>query len=307
MNKKTFSPQVAIAAAAILLTAAAGMSAFAQNKRSPTYNPITNPSAAAAAKAEQKANTQAKVASTSANRAAKAGEHTAAQMKRMIERANKEIDNRITGLNKLSARIQGMKKVTDASKTNLKSTIDGEIATLIALKTKIAADTDTETMRTDIESITKAYRIYALIMPQIAIIAAADRANTVADAMTALSKKLSGRIAAAGSTGNNVTALYTQLADMSAKITDAQTQAQAAVGQVSVLKADNGDQAIFDANKAALKAAHEKIKTAKKDIEDARKDAKDIAKGLRTFAKPSRSPSPSASTSASPSPTPSNS
>ncbi len=297
--KKTFSPSVAIVAASILLTAAGAMPALAQINRTSKTKPAAQTSGIPT-KAEKEIERRAKIASTSAEQTAKAGDRSAAQMKRMMERADKEIDNRIAGLNKLSTRIQGMKKVTDAAKTNLKATIDDQIATLIALKTKIAADTDAETMKTDLQSITKAYRIYALIMPQIAIMAAADRANTIADAMTTLSKKLSDRIAAAGAAGNNITALQTTLSDMNTKIADATTQAQSAVQQVSALKADNGDQTIFDANKEALKSAHEKIKTAMKDMEAARKDAQDIAKELRTFAKPS--PTPSTSTSASPSP-----
>ncbi len=294
--KKTFSPHAAIAAASILLTAATAMPALAQINRTPKTKPAAQTSGI-----PTKAEREAKIASSSADRATsqaqKATERTVAQMKRMMERANKEIDNRIAGLTKLSIRIQGMKKVTDAAKTNLKATIDNEIVTLAALKTKIAADTDAETMRTDLQSITKAYRIYALIMPQIAIMTAADRANTIADAMTTLSKKLSDRIAAAGSGGNNVTALQTTLSDMNTKIADATAQAQSAIKEVSALKADNGDQTIFDANKEALKSAHEKIKTAMEDLEAARKDAQDIARGLPKFTKPKESGEPQHSTS----------
>lgn len=287
MSKKTFSPHMAIAAAGILLTMSSAMPALAQLYR-PKNKP--NDTSAAASEMPRKAEREARIATSSAER-------TAAQMTRMIARANKEIENRITRLNALSVRIQAMKKVSAAAKANLKATIDAEIANLTALKAKIATNTDVETMRTDLQSITKAYRIYALIMPQIAILAAADRATVIADAMTTLSQKLAERITAAQTAGNNVSALQTALTDMNTKIADAKTQVTAAQQQVATLKADNGDQAIFDANKEALKAAHEKIRTAMKDLETARKDAQTISKGLKTFAKPSPSPSPTPSAS----------
>lgn len=229
------------------------------------------------------------------------------QMMRMVERANREIDQRITRLNALADRIKGMKKITDTDKTNLANTIQGEITTLTNLKTKIAADTDNETVRTDMQSITKAYRIYALVMPQIAILAAADRATVISDALTVLSQKLADRISAAQTAGNNITSSPSVLSNMNTKIADAKTQVDSARQQVASLVPDNGDQAIFDANKQALKAAHEKIKTARKNLEAGRKNAQTVTKTLKSFAKPSPSGSSSPSASTSPSPTPTNS
>ena len=288
MFKKTFSSHLAIAATGILLTAATAMPALAQYRY---RSPFTNPSSTPLAAPQKSAN---KDATSSAAR-------TADQMTRMRERANREIAQRVTRLTALSARIQGMKKISDANKTNLAATIQGEITLLTNLKAKIAADTDLETMRTDFQSITKAYRIYALIMPQIAILGAADRVAVIGDALITVSQKLQTRVTAAGTAGNNVTALQASLSDMTAKIADARTQAQDAQKEVAALVPDNGDQAKFDANKQALKDAHEKIKTAMEDLRAARKDADMIARTLRTFTRPSPSATPSASATPTPS------
>ncbi len=280
MSKKISSSRIVLTLAGILLAATAAMPAFAQLYRK---NNTEIPSAETPKKM--------RAASSTTDR-------TAAQMSRMIERANKEIDQRVGRLTELSTRIQGMKRISESDKANIQTIINGEITELTNLKAKIAADTDTETLRADFQSITKAYRIYALIMPQIAIFTATNRVGVIADAMSAVSQKLSDRITAAQTAGNDVTALQSALSDMNAKITDAKTQADAARAQIITLAPDNGDQTVFNANKAALKSAHEKVKTAMKDLETARKDAQTIVKGLKSF------PAPSASASAQPSASP---
>ena len=219
------------------------------------------------------------------------------QVARMVERANREIDQRVTRLTALSTRIQGVKKISDANKTELTATIQSTITNLTDLKTKIAADMDIETLRTDLQSIASAYRIYALIMPQIAILGAADRAIVISDAMTAVSQKLQTRIASVQTAGHDVAALQSLLSDMNTKIADAKVQVQNAQKEVAALVPDNGDQTKFQQNSQALKDAHAKIKAAMEDLRDARKNAEIIRKALMTFAvKPfsSGQPSPSA-------------
>lgn len=257
--KKIFSSRVAQASLGIILAAITAMPTLAQyqyGKKTAQESPRPTPSAA----------------------------RMTQQMSRMVERADREIDKRVTRLNTLSDRIKEMKKITDINKTDLTNTIQGQITTLTNLKAKIAADTDTETVRTDMQSITKAYRIYALVMPQVAIMVAADRVSLVSDALNTVNQKLTNRITAAQAPGNDVAALQLVLSYMTAQITDAKTQAQNAQNEVAHLVPDNGDQTTFDANKQVIKDAHEKIKTAKKDLEAARKYAQDIVKGLKLFA-----------------------
>jgi hypothetical protein len=151
------------------------------------------------------------------------------------------------------------------------------------LEAKINADTDPAVLKTDIESITKSYRIYALVIPQGAVLASADRLLMLADSLTALNAKLQTRITAAQTAGKNVSALQTLSADMVAKIADARVQAQAAITLTSSLTPDNGDQAKFEANKKALQDARTKLHAGEKDLKDARKDAGDITKGIKSF------------------------
>jgi DNA repair exonuclease SbcCD ATPase subunit len=246
--------------------------------------------------------------STSVTSVSKVARNQAAALQRTKDRATRQIDERITALNKLSTRISSMKKVSDGSKTILNATIQAQIAELNALKTKIASDTDAQSLKTDVQSITKAYRIYALVMPEVNVLASADRVGTLADMMTALASKLQDRISQAQTTGKDVSSLQTALADMNAKIADANAQAQAAISGVSGLTPDQGDQTKLHANLQALKDARNKIKAANKDLKAAQKDANKITRSMRAMGmKVTSTPSPTPSASATPSPSPTSS
>lgn len=194
-------------------------------------------------------------------------------------KADAQIKARIAALTALKTRINEMKRVSVSQKASLTTTLDSAISAMTTLQAKIAADTDNATLKTDIQSITKSYRIYLLVLPQGRITAAADRALTTADLMTELSGKLQTRVTGLP-TGTDTASMTASLTDMNAKIADAKLQANAAIDLVKDLKPDNGDKATFDSNQGALKNARAKVKAAIQDLEAARKDARSVAKAL---------------------------
>ncbi|MFA6338985.1 MAG: hypothetical protein WCW87_02935 [Candidatus Paceibacterota bacterium] len=204
-------------------------------------------------------------------------------MVKIIDRANKEIDRRVTALDALAARVQEMKKVSDNEKATIASDVQSQNSILVSLKAKIAADTDIETMRADVKSITGTYRVFALIIPRGHIVASADKINTVADLFTAIVTKLEAKIVVAKSAGNDVAVLESTLADMKAKIADAKVQAQNADAKVAPLTPDQGDTAKLQANKTALSQARTSIKVGNDDLKKARQDATLIVKELKAF------------------------
>ena len=217
--------------------------------------------------------------STTAERAQKV-EH---RMSKAVERGDKEIDRRITALESLSAKINGMTKLSDSDKATLSSQLQTQISAMTALKAKIDADTDATVLKTDIKSITTSYRIFALVIPEGKILVAVDRMGALADKIAAIGVKLQARITAAATAGKDVSALQTALADLNAKVADAKVQYQAAESETASLHPDQGNEATFQANKKVLLDARAKIKAGKADLEAARKDAKTIVKGLKAF------------------------
>jgi hypothetical protein len=206
----------------------------------------------------------------------------------LIARANTEITARINALNSLNSRVEAMQKLSSDEKNNLASSIQAQIADMINVQAQIKADiNNAASLRADFQSITKAYRIYMLVLPQGLIQAASDRILTITGAMTTLSGDLEIRInplqdAAAG---GQPFPFDSSLLDMNAKISDATAQAQAAVTETASLTPDNGSSTIMQSNTATLKDARSKIQAAQKDLIAARTDATTIIKAVKAAEK----------------------
>ena len=215
-----------------------------------------------------------------------ASSRASARMVKAQANADTEITNRIAALTKLEGRISAMKNVTSDQKATLNANIATEVGTLGSLDAKIKADTDAASIAADKKSITADNRVYALVVPQANIVAAADSAATVGNMITALEAKLQARVSAAATAGTNVTALTASLSDMTAKVADGQSQAQAALTAVTGLVPDNGDQTVQASNTAALKAARADLKTAQSDYKAARADVQTVLAGVKVAKAP---------------------
>ena len=204
------------------------------------------------------------------------------------QRALTEINARIDSLNKIVTTLNGIKKISDSDRSALTSQVQGQITAMQNLLTKIQADTDVTTLRTDVQSITKAYRIYWLFMPKVHVLAAADRINDVTESMQTVSGKIQSRITSLGSQGTN---FQSSLDDADAKIKDSQVQAANAVSLVANLQPDNGDDNVLQSNITALKSARNDIQTANQELKTAYQDFKTIVQGIKGL-KTSSSASP---------------
>jgi hypothetical protein len=159
------------------------------------------------------------------------------------DKANKEIDRRIESMNKMIEKINSIKRITEIQKTNLVSQVNAEIAKLTALKTKIQNDLEQATLTEDKKSIINSYRIYALFMPKMTIIAHADSILNLIDLMSA--KNPTGEAAV--------------------KINDAKTLATGVISNVVNLTVDG-----YPANKTQLGLARQNLQKARLDLVSAR-------------------------------------
>lgn len=192
------------------------------------------------------------------------------------EKADREIDRRITSLNNITNKINAMKKLSVSDKQSFSLQIQTEITNLTTLKTKIDADTDLPTLKTDVQSIVKSYRVYALFIPKLGIIIAADRMGETADNLDKLAGKLQTKIQDAQASGKNVSSLQTLLADMQKQTADARTQYSAASSEVMTLTPEG-----YPGNKSTLQDARSKLKTAHTDLKKAGQDARKIINELK--------------------------
>lgn len=197
------------------------------------------------------------------------------------ERADNEITRRVTSLSELISKINKLKKLSVADKSNFVAKLQAEIDSLNALKVKIDADTDQATLKADVQSIVQSYRVYAFFIPQIRILIAADSMSTTSDHLTTLYTKLQTLVASSGATGDVLTNMQSLLADMQGKITDAKSQYQLVENEVSALTLQG-----YPGNITTLKDARAKLEVGAKDLKTARDDARKIVKILRSLNKP---------------------
>ncbi|MBU6370502.1 MAG: hypothetical protein KGH93_02015 [Patescibacteria group bacterium] len=217
----------------------------------------------------------------SSTRAANMEARQANMMQREMTTADTEITNRINSLNNLIAKVNAMAKVSSSDKASITATIQAEINAMTSLKAKVDADTGTTTLRTDLKSITGDYRVYALVEPQIAILAAADRINQIVSLMTTVETKINARIAALQSAGIDVSAFASTTADISAKLGDAGVQSSAAVSATASLTPDQGNATVAASNAAALKTGRADIKAGNADLQAVRRDMEAAIIGIR--------------------------
>lgn len=213
--------------------------------------------------------------SKNASRGAKLAQNSTDKLSKGIQRGDAEIDRRITALSSLLTKINSMKKISASSKASFSSQIQAEIDSLNSLKTKIDADTDLTTLKTDLQSIVKEYRVYLLYLPKMRILVAADRLGTAADNLTNYSATLSVKITQKEAEGQDVTSAKTQLTELNSKIADAKQMYQRAVDLVTPLSPTD-----WPNNKTTLQEAQSDIKEGAADLRTAFNDAVNIRKML---------------------------
>ena len=210
------------------------------------------------------------------------------KINQIVAKATTEITNRVNALNALETRVNGMQKVSASDKSSISANLQAAITAMTTLQSQISTDqssNNTSSLKTDVQSITKDYRIYALVLPQGSIAAASDRVLTITDALTTLSGKLQTRITDEQNAGADMSAAVTALADLNAKGADATTQANSAVSGTASLQPDNGNTTIAQSNTAALKSARTDLRTAQSDIKTARQDASTIVQAIKAAEK----------------------
>lgn len=204
-----------------------------------------------------------------------------ARLERAKEKAAQEIERRTEALTKLEERIAAMKRVSSSFKSDLDATVAAEIAKLESLAAKIAASTNGEEIKTDVQSITRSYRVFALVMPKASIAAAADRLVTMSATLSEVGGKLKTRIDEATAQGKDVAEATSLLSELADKITSANTHAKAAVDGTAALTPDEGDKAKQEANKAALQKARDELKAGHADIKAGRELVRKIMDELK--------------------------
>lgn len=199
-----------------------------------------------------------------------------AKMEAFRAKGVKEIDRRLNTLNQLMLDLNGSMKLSNANKTALAKEITDEISGLTDLKSKIVADTDIAMLRTHIKEISDDYRVYALIVPKIQILVAADQIWLQTEKMATVSAKLEMSYNEASAAGTNVKSWRVALDDLAKQLANAQTEIVTLENSVLPLQPTG-----YPANKSVLQKARRSLDTARASLKIARKDIDTVYKAWK--------------------------
>lgn len=207
----------------------------------------------------------------------------AARLAKLKAEAKREITMRVNSLTKLFAKINAAKKVSPDYKATASSTIATTISSLQALGTKIEQGTSTEQVKLDTASITKAYRVYNLLIPQIGVMTKANEILTQGETLASTTLSLRDRSAKALAAGKDVTVINATLADADAHRASSTMLVVQAISSITSLTADNGDKTIAANNALALKNAEASLKKARAEMQITQNDLYKARQALRAL------------------------
>lgn len=195
----------------------------------------------------------------------------ARELTRIQTRAGVMIDQRITALNALLARVSANTRIIDSDKAAFSTDIQTTINNLQSLKAKIQADTDAATALTDAKSIVSSYHVYAIYEPKIRLLVVVDNLQSVTNRLTQLMPQLTN-LTSSSSAANVQTALTdmnTKLSDMTTKLANDKTT----LNSVSVTE----DIATAEKTFASIR---QDLATVRADLAAIRSDLATLKKGL---------------------------
>ena len=193
---------------------------------------------------------------------------TSARMAYLKARGHLAIQRRLNEIERLTTLVNGATHLSSANRSALLSKLSSDTSGLQALDTKIQGDTDATTLRTDLESIVTAYRIYVLVAPQVHLVVASDRVAALIDLGNSIASKIQAKIDAAKGNGKDVKAAQAALDDMKKQLADA----AAAIGGVAasvIALTPSG----YPGNRTTLLSARSSILSARAHLATARADA----------------------------------
>lgn len=199
-------------------------------------------------------------------------------LQKVISRGDAEITRRLGTLNTLTSKINAATKLSASDKATLTAEVSSTISGLDTLKTQLDSETTLAAAKTDVSNMYSEYRVYALVAPKVGLVKVADDQQVAESKLSALATKLQTRITADQNAGKDVTALQSDLTDMTTKTSAAQTISSNI--ESSVINLQPSD---YNSNHSVLEGDKTQLQTAHADNEAAYTDAKNIVSGLKSL------------------------
>jgi hypothetical protein len=183
---------------------------------------------------------------------------------------------RIGSLSTAIAKITAAKDIDPSDRSEILSTLNGDIAGMNTVEARVAADTTVATATADYKSIFTSYRVYAVAIPQSRLAAAADReTSTTIPRLTDAQAKLSAALAGPDA-GKSTPALQADLADMA-------TQVSAATAALNGIAAESlaVTPSAYNSNHSVMGPIRSAVTTAIADLTKAAADGKTVLAAIK--------------------------
>jgi hypothetical protein len=189
-----------------------------------------------------------------------------------------EIDRRLTTLGNLQTSVDNAAALTSADRSALTTILTNSKSGLGTLKGKIDADSTVASLRTDINSISADYRVYALVSRQVNLGRSDDQIAATATRLTSAASEIQTAITTGQNAGKNEAAAAARLAAMQAAISAAQAQVN---GQAALVLALTPAQWNAGTATPVLNADRGAVATARGDLRAAGADARAAVRALK--------------------------
>jgi hypothetical protein len=209
--------------------------------------------------------------STSASATSALSTTSADRLSSIISKGSAEIDRRLSTLNSLSPEISASTKLSSADKTTLTNEVTTELSGLTTLKATLAACNTISCAHTSAQSIFTDYRVYALIVPKVEIMSAADHQQQVEASLGTIASQLTTRL-----TGSSNTTLVSDLGTLKSDITSSEGLSSSV--ETNVVNLQPSD---YDSNHSVLSQYVSSLKTAATDNQNALGLDKTIIQALK--------------------------
>jgi hypothetical protein len=205
-----------------------------------------------------------------------AASEQAAHLTNLKTRGTAEIARRLVSLAAATTALNADAKLSATSKTTLNSQLKSESDGLTALGAKLSSDTTLDAARIDVQSIITGYRAYALMIPKVRLVAAADNFTVVGEKLNLIAHSLQANINAIKASGKDVVTAQSDLSSMEDQLNTARLAYTGLSDKVIAL-----DPADYNANHQVLSSDRQTLESARSSIKSARAGVDTVIAALK--------------------------
>lgn len=195
------------------------------------------------------------------------------------DRALSEIERRVVRLSTAIERINASTKLSDSVKQQMILSLQAEIDSLSDLQSTIETEVDEDVVREEVAKIRESYNVFAVYMPKVATLRAAEKVLSISDRMTLAKMRLLTQVSTLASTGEDTTELEQLLTDAEESIESASENAQDVFDTVLSLSPER-----YPQNRTQFQTARQSLQTARLSLIEAQSSLRDVYTQLQALA-----------------------